>query len=108
MAVTYERLLRRAGHRVVIAATRSAGMRILERLTPRLVISDLRLPDGTGLDIVRAARQLEHPPPVIAVTAFPREDTRQSVLDSGAQAFLVAPIGVVELTRLVEDLLGRR
>ena len=107
MAVTYERVLRRAGHRVVMAATRAAGMRLLKRFHPRLVISDLRLPDGTGLDIIKAARNLDPPPPVIAITAFPLRDTRRSALDSGAQAFLVSPIDVVELSRLVEELIGR-
>ena len=108
MAATYERLLRRAGHRVVMAASRAEGMRLLESMRPRLVISDLRLPDGDGLDIIRAARMLDLPPAVIAITAFVSRDTRQAALDAGASAFLAKPFGIAEFSSLVEDLIDRR
>jgi len=108
MAATYERVLRRAGHRVVTAASRAEGMRLLERLRPRLVISDLRLPDGDGLDIIRAARALDPAPPVVAVTAYVLRDTRQAALASGAEAFLAMPFGIAELSRLVDDLMMHR
>jgi CheY-like chemotaxis protein len=108
MAATYERVLRRAGHRVVTAASRAEGMRLLERLRPRLVISDLRLPDGDGLDIIRAARALDPAPPVVAVTAYVLRDTREAVLASGAEAFLAMPFGIAELSRLVDDLILHR
>ncbi len=108
MGATYERLLRRAGHRVVRAASRAEGMRLLESLRPRLVISDLRLPDGDGLDIIRAAHKLDLPPDVIAITAFSSREVRQSALDAGASAFLAKPFGIAEFSSLVEDLIGRR
>jgi DNA-binding response OmpR family regulator len=108
MAVTYERALRRAGHRVVRAASRAEGMRLLQTVQPRLVLADLRLPDGDGLDIIRAAQAFEPAPPVIAVTAFALRTTRQAALDSGAQAFLATPFPMSELLRLVDDLVRRR
>ena len=51
---TYYRLLSRRGYRVITAPTRAAGLLAVEREAPSLVISDLRLPDGDGLDIVRS------------------------------------------------------
>lgn len=108
MGVTYERLLRRAGHRVVRAASRAEGMRLLESLRPWLVISDLRLPDGDGLDIIRAAQELDQPPAVIAITAFSSREMRQSALAAGASAFLAKPFGIAEFSSLVEDLMNRR
>ena len=108
MGATYERLLRRAGHRVVRAASRAEGMRLLESLRPWLVISDLRLRDGDGLDIIRAAQQFDLPPAVIAITAFSSRDTRQAALDAGASAFLAKPFVIAEFSSLVEDLMSRR
>ena len=108
MAATYERLLRRAGHRVVTVPSRAQAMRLLESLRPRLVISDLRLPDGDGLDVIRAARMLDRPPAVIAITAFVSRDTRQAALAAGASAFLAKPFGIAEFSSLVEDLIERR
>jgi len=107
MGATYERLLRRAGHRVVRAASRAEGMRLLESVRPRLVISDLRLPDGDGLDIIRAAQRLALRPAVIAITAFSSREMRQSALDAGASAFLAKPFGIAEFSSLVEDLIRR-
>ena len=107
MGATCERLLRRAGHRVVRAASRAEGMRLLESVRPRLVISDLRLPDGDGLDIIRAAQRLPLPPAVIAITAFSSRELRQSALDAGASAFLAKPFGIAEFSSLVEDLIRR-
>ncbi len=108
MAATYERLLRRAGHRVVRATSRAAGLQLLEKVRPKLVISDLRLPDGNGLDVIRAARMLDPPPPVIAITAFASRTARQAALDSGACAFLAKPFGIAEFSSLVEDLMNDR
>lgn len=107
MAATYERLLRRAGHRVVKAASHAEGLRLLESLRPRLVISDLRLPDGDGLEIIRAARALDRPPAVIAITAFASRSTRHAALDAGASAFLAKPFSIAEFSSLVESLIGR-
>src|SRR5438094_6701431 len=61
LAATYERLLRRQGYRVVSAGTLQAGLRVIETEPLRLVIADLRLPDGDGLDVVRAARAAPAP-----------------------------------------------
>ena len=105
MAATYERLLRRSGHRVVLAATRASGMQSLEGRPPRLVISDLRLPDGDGLDIIRAAGRLAAGPAVIAITAFASRAARRSALDAGARAFLAKPFAIDELSGLVERLI---
>src|SRR6266496_366947 len=55
LAVTYDRLLRRQGYRVVTAASRAEGLESIESAPPALVIADLRLPDGNGIDIIRAA-----------------------------------------------------
>jgi DNA-binding response OmpR family regulator len=53
LVVTYERLLRRRGYGVVSARSCRDGLLIVEREPLALVIADLRLPDGDGLDLVR-------------------------------------------------------
>ncbi len=108
MAATYDRLLRRAGHRVVTADSRAAGLQLLKSVCPKLVISDLRLPDGDGLDIIRAAHAIDPPPPVIIITAFASRAAREASLKSGASAFLAKPFGIAEFSSLVEDLVSHR
>lgn len=72
LATTYRRLLRREGYRVSTAGSREQGLQAMRLDPPSLVISDLRLPDGDGLDVVRAARSTPIPTPVIVARVSPR------------------------------------
>ena len=107
LAVTYDRLLRRNGYRVEMAASRVEGLKVMEAGSPALVIADLRLPDGDALDIIRAARAREPQVPVIVVTAFSSPAARDAALASGASAFLAKPFPASALLRLVHDELER-
>jgi DNA-binding response OmpR family regulator len=100
---TYERLLRRQGFRVVVAATRAAGVAAVTSEHPDLVISDLRLPDGSGLDVVRAARSMPDPPSVIVITGYPSADTRRAALAAGATAFLAKPFAAAGLLAAIRS-----
>jgi DNA-binding response OmpR family regulator len=100
---TYERLLRRQGYDVVTATTRAAGIDAVGRKHPQLVISDVRLADGSGLDVVRAARGLLNPPPVIVVTGYPSEQSRRAALAAGAAVFLSKPFAASALMAAVQS-----
>ena len=102
---TYERLLRRQGYEVVMATSRADGLAAMDR-HPHLVISDLRLPDGDGLDVVRAARRAAHPPAVIVVTGYPSDETRRAALAAGASTFLAKPFTAATLLAAVRSGLG--
>ena len=65
------------------------------------MIADLRLPDGDGLDIVRAAKAHHPPVPVIVVTSFGSAASWRAARTSGAAAFLTKPFSVSELLELV-------
>lgn len=88
---TYERLLRRQTYEVVTVTSRAAGLAALAGEPLDLVISDLRLPDGDGLDVVRAARDARDPVPVIVITGYPSDETRRAALAAGATMFLAKP-----------------
>ena len=100
---TYERLLRREGFEVITATSRAAGLAALAAETPQLVISDLRLPDGDGLDLVRAARGARHPMPVIVVTGYPSDETRRAALAAGATTFLAKPFAAMVLLAAIRS-----
>lgn len=107
-AATYRRLLRREGYSVSTAGSCEEGLEAIEHDHPALVISDLRLPDGDGLDVVRAARATPTPTPVIVVTAFVSEATRRATLAAGASAYVAKPFSTATLTSLVRQVLGAR
>lgn len=103
---TYARLLR--AHHLDMVATSSVreALAALGARPPRLVITDLRLPDGTGLDVVRAARAAAPPPPVIVVTAYPSPQVQREVTAAGAQAYLAKPFTAAAFSRLIARLAG--
>jgi DNA-binding response OmpR family regulator len=103
LLVTYYRLLSRRGYRVITAPTRAAGLLAVEREAPRLVISDLHLPDGDGLDIVRAARSRVPPALAIVVSALTAEPARRAALTAGASAFLPKPFEAAALLDLIHS-----
>ena len=106
LAATYERLLRRQGYRVLSVGSRAAALRALETEPPRLVIADLKLPDGDGLDVVRAARALPSPVPAVVVTGYPSGPARRAALQAGAAGFLAKPFTAERLSGLVREALG--
>jgi DNA-binding response OmpR family regulator len=108
LVTTYERLLRRRGHRVLSAGTCRGGLAVIEAHALSLVIADLRLPDGDGLDVVRAARALSTPLPVLVATGLASRTARQAALAAGATAFLAKPFATEAFCRLVSELLGGR
>ncbi len=105
LAATCARLLRRHGYGVMAAASRAEGLAALASDRHDLVIADLRLPDGNGLDILRAARALSSSRPVIVITGFASDRTRQEAFAAGAAAFLSKPFSLVEFDDLVARLL---
>jgi DNA-binding response OmpR family regulator len=103
---TYERLLRPLGFHVIVATTRAEGVAAVVRERPHLVVSDLRLPDGSGLDLVRAARSMPEPPAVIVVTGYPSAETCHAALAAGATAFLAKPFAAAGLLAAIRSSLS--
>ena len=101
---TYERLLQRRGYQVVAVSTRREGLVVVQSRPLRLVVADVKLPDGDGLDIVRAARVAAPPPAVIVVTGFASDANRRQALEAGATAYLPKPFSVSSFTELVDRL----
>ena len=100
---SYERLLRREGYEVATATSRATGLAALAGEPPHLLISDLRLPDGDGLDVVRAARGARDPVPVIVVTGHPSDEVRRAALAAGATTLLAKPFAAAVLLAAVRS-----
>ena len=85
------------GYGVVEAANGRAGLDMLGREKPDLVILDLGLPDIGGHDLLRAIRSRDANVPVLVLSS--REDERGKVeaLDNGADDYVTKPFGMNEL-----------
>lgn len=74
---------------------------------PDVIVSDVRMPGFDGLAVVRHMRTANANVPVVLITAFPSEETRQGARDLGA-VMLAKPFDVDELRRQVTALVSRR
>ena len=107
LLATYVRLLRTQGYEVATASSCATALAAMARERPSLVISDLRLADGDGLEVVRAARRGASPPPVIVVTGYPSNEQREAALAAGATAFFAKPFVTSALLAAVRSGLGQ-
>ena len=101
LAKTCERLLARIGYDVICATTVAEGVRRIRDDDLAAVVADLRLPDGSGIDVVFAAQQTRLPIPVIVVTGFLSAASRDAALAAGAAAVLTKPFPARALTDAV-------
>ncbi|MGE0791831.1 MAG: sigma-54-dependent transcriptional regulator [Sandaracinaceae bacterium] len=103
-------LLRRAGYEVVTAATRGEGIERLGDPGERVdaVITDLALPDGSGMDVVSAARARDEALQVLVITAYGGTEDAVEAMRRGAYDFVQKPFRNQELLALLEKMLERR
>jgi two-component system KDP operon response regulator KdpE len=84
------------GFRVVEAETAREGLAAATTYNPELILLDLGLPDGDGIEITRTVREWSRVP-IIVISARGREDDKVAALDAGADDYLTKPFGVKEL-----------
>ena len=99
--------LKFAGYSVFEAARGDVGLDLALSRSYDLLLLDLVLPGGDGLDILRAVRQERPTQPVIVLTARGDEQDRVAGLRLGADDYVVKPFSVKELLARVEALLRR-
>ena len=80
---------------------------VLATVTYDVVVLDLGLPDGDGLDLLKRLRGRGAPVPVLVLTARDGIDDRVRGLDAGADDYLLKPFAMEELVALVRALLRR-
>ena len=96
-----------AGYEVAEAGDGAVALGLASRRPYDLVLLDLILPGGDGLDVLREIRRVQPSQPVIILTARGDEDDRVRGLRLGADDYVVKPFSVRELLARVEATLRR-
>jgi two-component system KDP operon response regulator KdpE len=99
--------LEEEGWQVHEAATARRGLADAGTRSPDLVILDLGLPDGDGIDLIHDLRTWSGVP-IIVLSARANEADKIAALDAGADDYLTKPFGVGELQARVRATLRRR
>ncbi len=95
------------GFRVATAADGEAGIELVHKQTPDLIILDVMMPKKDGLQVCKALRNEGISTPLILLTARSAEVDRVLGLDLGADDYLAKPFGMRELIARVRALLRR-
>ncbi|MSP26387.1 MAG: sigma-54-dependent Fis family transcriptional regulator [Myxococcales bacterium] len=94
--------LKRGGYRAVVTSGRAAALAEIAKNPPfPIIISDLVMPDGSGMDVLLAAREKSDQTQVIIVTAFSTVESALEAMRLGAYDFVTKPFSTVELLALV-------
>jgi two-component system response regulator PilR (NtrC family) len=101
-------VLRREGYEVLLAESGRAAIDILEREPIDLLISDIKMPDLSGVDVLRAAKQADQDILGIMITAFASTDTAVEAMRLGACDYLSKPFDVDLLKMKVREKIENR
>ena len=103
-----ERTLTREGFRVVVASDGHAALERLQGGGIDLILTDLKMPGMSGLQLLHAAKAIAPDVDVILLTAFGTIEEAVKAMKDGAYDFLTKPFQRAQLLRIVRQALERR
>jgi two-component system response regulator PilR (NtrC family) len=101
-------LLKKEGFEVVTAASRAEAASVLSRNAVDMVLTDVRLPDGDGLEVLRHVKGASPGTVVIVMTAYGTTETAVAARKLGAEAYVLKPFDVDEVRIVIRDALAAR
>ena len=103
-----ERLLQLEGREVRAAGSLAAAEKALAEEEPAMIVLDLNLPDGSGLELTRRLKSEPRTAaiPIVACTAAVMESDEERALEAGCDAFLVKPIDMRHFSTIVSSMLS--
>src|SRR4249920_3689964 len=101
-------VLRREGYEVLLAENGRGAIDLLEREPVDLLISDIQMPDLSGVDVLRAAKKIDQDIVGIMITAFASNETAVEAMRLGACDYLIKPFDVDLLKMKVREKIENR
>jgi DNA-binding response OmpR family regulator len=96
-------LFRESGYDVDVAGTVAQAVEVATTRRPDLILLDISLPDGDGLEVIERLRQQQAlPKATLAMTGHGDSNSRQKCLDAGCAEVLLKPVAIGELLRRIE------
>jgi two-component system response regulator AtoC len=102
MAKMLKDALESEGYRVIFSRDGTEGIQHIKESRIDLVLTDLKLPEKDGIDILRAAKEENQLMPVIVMTAFGSVETAVTAMKEGAFDFITKPFDIDHLLMLIK------
>jgi EAL domain-containing protein (putative c-di-GMP-specific phosphodiesterase class I) len=96
------RMLRKSGFDVIEVDSGFGAISALERDAFDVVVSDVQMPDGGGLDLLRAVRRVDLDVPVLLMTGAPSVEGAAAAVEYGAFRYLTKPLDTAAFMKTVE------
>ena len=100
-----QRVLRREGYEIDITHNPEEGIRLMELHRYDVILSDLRMPQMSGIEILKNARHLQKQADFIIMTAFATVDTAIEAMKLGAFDYLIKPFAMDNLRAMIKRLI---
>ncbi len=101
-------MLKNEGYKVDAAESAGKARDLIARGAYDLVISDISMPDGSGVDVLRTARETQPDCLVILITAYASTESAIEALKLGAYDYIIKPFDVEELRIVLKNALEKR
>jgi two-component system nitrogen regulation response regulator GlnG len=92
-------------HRVEIAHTGAEGLQRVAEVRPDVILLDLRLPDQSGLEVLKQLRHIDARIPVVLITVVRSADAAIEAMRQGAYDYLLKPLDLQKLDRVIGEAL---
>jgi len=106
--ISLKSYLSRRGYKIFIAESGPVGYEIIQKNTVDLVLTDFRMPDWDGLQVLDKIKQLNPEIDVVIMTAFGSIEDAVQIMKAGAYDYLTKPIDLDELENLVQRVQEKR
>nr|WP_321466741.1 sigma-54 dependent transcriptional regulator [uncultured Desulfobulbus sp.] len=101
-------LLTKEGHQVTLAGEGKSALQLAQQQSFDLVISDIRMPGMSGLELLAQLKEVQPDIGVIMITAFASPDDAVTAMKGGAFDYITKPFNLDEIKRVVRAVLKKR
>lgn len=99
-------LLQDCGYGVLTAGSVAEGLELAKEILFDLYILDVRLPDGTGVELCQKLKEMHPTTPVLYYSAYGDEADHQSALNACGDAYLKKPVCIADIQDCISRLLA--
>jgi two-component system response regulator AtoC len=108
LSAVLSRVLAREGYEVAVSNTVREGIERLQKEAPGVVLTDIYLPDGKGIEILECAKAVSKETDVIVMTANATVESAIEAMKKGAHDYLLKPFQIEELTLHIRKIFERK
>ena len=107
LATLVAKAMRAEGYEAIVARTGAEAIELVSGRLFDVVLLDVRLPDGSGVDVLRRVKERDSGAEVVILTGFPDVPTAVEALKAGAFDYLSKPVDLGALARMVGQIVER-